>query len=148
VRGARIIAGLHGAYLVTTGLWPILHRRSFERVTGRKHEFWLVRVVGALAAVSGLTLGVAALRGRRSVEAQTLAAGSAIVFGIADLYAGSRVSPVYFADLVPQALVTPAWFASWESWNGMPSDQRLSEPRSEGNSRLPILRSVSRAMPS
>ena len=114
MRAARIVAGLHGAYLVGTGVWPILHRRSFERVTGRKHDFWLVRVVGGLAAFSGLTLGVAALRGRRSGEVQTLAAGTALVFGVADLYAGRRVSPVYFGDLVPQALFTPAWFASWD----------------------------------
>ena len=114
MRGARTIASLHGGYLLGTGVWPILHRRSFERVTGRKHDFWLVRVVGGLAAVSGLTLGIAALRGRRGPEVQTLAAGSALIFVLADLYAGRRVSAVYFGDLLPQALFTPAWFVSWE----------------------------------
>jgi hypothetical protein len=114
VRGARTIASLHGGYLLGTGVWPILHRRSFERVTGRKHDFWLVRVVGGLAGLSGLNLGIAALRGRRSLETQMLAVGSALVFGMADLYAGSKFSRAYYADLVGQALVTPAWFVSWE----------------------------------
>jgi len=114
VRAARVVAGLHGGYLISTGIWPILHRRSFERVTRPKQDFWLVRVVGGLAGLIGLTLGIAALRGRRSPELQTLAAGSALVFAIADFYAGKRVSPVYFGDLIPQTLVTPAWFVSWE----------------------------------
>jgi hypothetical protein len=110
---ARIVAGVHAGYLIGTGLWPIVHRQSFERVTGPKRDFWLVRTVGGLAALSGLTLGLAALRGRRSLEAQTLAGGSALVFGAADLYAGARVSRVYFGDLVAQLLFTPVWFRSW-----------------------------------
>jgi hypothetical protein len=109
----RAVAGVHAGYLIGTGLWPIVHRRSFERVTGPKRDFWLVRTVGGLAALSGVTLGLAALRGGRSLEAQTLAGGSALVFGVADLYAGARVSRVYFGDLVPQVLFTPVWFRSW-----------------------------------
>jgi hypothetical protein len=39
-----MLAAIQAAYLVSGGVWPI-HRRSFERVTGRKHDFWLVRTV-------------------------------------------------------------------------------------------------------
>ena len=110
---ARILAGAHAAYYVATGVWPVVHRRSFEAVTGPKRDFWLVRIVGALVAVSGITLGIAVARGRRSPEAQAVAAGSAIVFSAADVWAGLNQSRVYFADLVPQALFTPAWFVRW-----------------------------------
>lgn len=111
---ARALAGAHAGYLLATGVWPIVHRSSFERVTGRKQDFWLVRTVGGLAALCGVTLGVAALGGRRTLEARTLAAGSALVFGAADVYAGIRVSRVYFGDLIPQVAFTPVWFRSWD----------------------------------
>ena len=52
----RALAAIQAAYLVSSGVWPILHRRSFERVTGRKQDFWLVRTVGGLAAASGASL--------------------------------------------------------------------------------------------
>jgi hypothetical protein len=49
------------------------------------------------------------------VEAQAVAAGSAVVFSVADVWAGMNQSRVYFADLVPQALFTPAWFLPWRA---------------------------------
>ncbi len=33
---------------MATGLWPLVHRRSFEAVTGRKTYWWLVNTVGSL----------------------------------------------------------------------------------------------------
>jgi hypothetical protein len=130
----RALAGLHAGYLTASGIWPILHRESFERVTGRKRDFWLVRTVGGLAAVMGVTLGVAVLRGRRSHDAKVLAVGSAVAFGAADVYAGSRLSRVYLGDLVLQAALLPAWFAPWEQADAAPSPgaRRRKEPRSPG----------------
>jgi hypothetical protein len=113
MKGARMLAGAHAGYLIATGVWPILHRPSFERVTGPKRDFWLVRVVGGLVAVAGVALGVAVARGRRSPEMQAVAAGSAIVLSVADVWAGKNQSRIYFADLAPQALFTPSWFLPW-----------------------------------
>ena len=56
--GRRGLAGLQAAYYVGTGLWSLVHRRSFERVTGPKREYWLVRTVGALAVAIGAALGL------------------------------------------------------------------------------------------
>ena len=39
-------------YYVSTGVWPIVHLRSFMALTGRKRDTWLVQTFGALAAVS------------------------------------------------------------------------------------------------
>ena len=74
-----------------------------------------MRVVGGLVAVAGVALGVAVARGRHPPEVQAVAAGSAIVFSIADVWAGRNQSRVYFADLAPQALLTPVWFVPWRS---------------------------------
>ena len=54
--GARGLAGLQAAYYVSTGLWSLVHRRSFERITGPKQEYWLVRTVGALAVAIGAAM--------------------------------------------------------------------------------------------
>jgi hypothetical protein len=110
---ARLLAGVHAGYLIGTGTWGAAHRASFERVTGPKQDYWLVRIVGALVALGGVTLAIPVLRGRRSAESRAVAAGMAVVFSAADVWAGKHKSRVYFADLVPQAVFTPAWFLPW-----------------------------------
>jgi hypothetical protein len=114
MRAARLLAGAHAGYYLVTGIWPIVHRSSFERVTGPKRDFWLVRIVGALVALAGVAMAISVARGRRSPETQALAAGGAVVFGAADLWAAKHQSRVYLADLVPHALLTPAWFVRWQ----------------------------------
>jgi hypothetical protein len=114
VTRARILAGAHAGYLIATGVWPLVHRRTFERVTGPKRDFWLVRVVGGLVVVAGVALGVAVARGRRSPEMQAVAAGSAAVLAVADVWAGRNQSRAYFADVPMQALFAPAWFVPWD----------------------------------
>jgi hypothetical protein len=82
-----------GAYYLATGLWPIVHYRSFELLSGHKRERWLVRTVGLLAAAIGLTLL------RRPRESGGLADGTAGAFVVADLMAVSAGQlPTYLAD--------------------------------------------------
>ena len=52
----RRVAGFHAAYYVGTGLWPLLHRSTFERVTGRKTDFWLAQTVGVTVLAIGAGL--------------------------------------------------------------------------------------------
>src|SRR5687767_12121314 len=77
----RILALAQGTYYFATGVWPILHLRSFERVTGPKLEGWLVKTVGALIAVIGATVALAGWRRRITPELRFLAAGSAAALG-------------------------------------------------------------------
>lgn len=116
---ARALAGAHAAYLLATGLWPLLHRDSFERVVGRKEDFWLARTVGGLAAATGASLGLAALSGRRRPETVVLALGSGAVFGAADVRAARTESKLYLGDTLLQIAFAPAWLADW---NGRRSD--------------------------
>ena len=115
---ARVLAGAHAAYLVGTGLWPVVHRESFERVTGRKRDFWLVRLVGGLAAANGAALGVAVVRGRPSPETRALALGSALTFGLADAHAARSYSRLYLGDALVQLVAVPAWLRPWERFPG------------------------------
>lgn len=113
--GARAHAGVHAGYLLATGIWPLLHRRSFEAVTGPKEDFWLVRTVGGLAATTGAALAVSVLRGRRPPEAVALALGSGLVFAAADVRAARTESRVYLGDIAAQLVLLPAWVRRWNS---------------------------------
>jgi hypothetical protein len=55
-RAARWLAMGQGTYYLATGLWPLASMRSFEAVTGRKRDRWLVRTVGLLAVAFGSLL--------------------------------------------------------------------------------------------
>ena len=88
-RWRRRLVGTQAVYYGTTGLWPLVHLTSFELVTGPKIDDWLVHMVGLLAAVIGIVLGLAAARNRVwSAEVVTLAGGSALAFAAIDLWYG------------------------------------------------------------
>ena len=108
---ATRLALAQGAYFVVTGLWPILHLSSFYAVTGPKREGWLVKTVGAVIAVIGSTLLLAAFRARPAAEVAWLGASSAAALGTVDLiYAlRGRISPVYLLDAVVEAAVIGGW---------------------------------------
>lgn len=50
----RLLAGGHGAFMLATGMWPLLSIKSFQAVTGPKEDLWLVKTVGCLLTVAGL----------------------------------------------------------------------------------------------
>jgi cytochrome b subunit of formate dehydrogenase len=110
----RRTATLQAAYFLVSGLWPIVSRPTFEAVMGRKTDYWLVRTVGALASVTGITLGVAAFRNRVSSELAVLGIGSALAFGVVDVvYAMTgRISRVYLIDAAVESVITGAWVAT------------------------------------
>lgn len=127
--GPRVFAGSHAAYLVATGVWPLVHRRSFEAVTGPKEDFWLVRTVGGLAAAVGASLGLAVVRGRRSPETVALALGSGLVFGLADLRAARTESRIYLGDVALQLALAPAWLAAWTRAASVPRERHRARHR-------------------
>ena len=92
--------GAQGAYYLATGTWAVVHRRSFEAVTGRKTDYWLVRTVGLLAAAIGGCLVSAARRDRPPRDAVLLAAAAGTAFSTVDVVGvASRVlRPVYLGD--------------------------------------------------
>ena len=105
-RAARLQAG----YYVVTGVWPLVHRRSFERVTGPKVDFWLVRTVGVLVSAIGAGLALGARR-RVSSELEATAILAAVGLAAIDVaeVARGRVSPVYLADALLEAALVAYW---------------------------------------
>ena len=109
------MAALQAVYFVSTGLWPLLHRKSFERVTGPKADFWLAQTVGVTVAAIGVGLAQAASRRRRvPPELRTVALASAAGLALVDCYfvARRRISPVYLLDAIAEAALIAGWAGS------------------------------------
>ncbi len=100
-----------GIYYLVTGVWPLFSISSFQRVTGRKIDLWLVKTVGALITVIGTVLVLAGVRNRATPEITTLAAGSASAFLAVDTVyvARRRISPIYLADAGAELSLILLW---------------------------------------
>lgn len=105
------LAFSQGVYFLASGVWPLVHMRSFEKVTGPKADKWLVNTVGILVSVVGGVLILAGVRRRVNAETMALAAGCAAGLGAVDvLYASrGRISPVYLADAAVEGALLAAW---------------------------------------
>ncbi|HEU4571752.1 MAG TPA: hypothetical protein VFR93_03630 [Candidatus Limnocylindrales bacterium] len=99
-----------GAYYLASGLWPIVSLRTFEAVTGPKHDDWLVRTVGVLAAAIGATL-LAGDRSEPSADLRRLGVASGLAFAAVDVVgvATGTIRPVYLGDAAAEALWVLAW---------------------------------------
>ena len=102
------LARLQGVYFFMTGVWPLLSMRTFEAVTGRKRDRWLVKTVGVLITVIGASL--VAVR-RPAAPTTLLAVGSAAALGSVDVVYSlkGRISRVYLLDAVLEALLVAGW---------------------------------------
>jgi hypothetical protein len=96
----RKLLAAQGAYFTATGVWPLIHMRSFEAVTGPKVDRWLVKTVGLCITCIGATLLAASRANRVTPEIRGLAASSALALTGIDVYysARRRISPVYLLD--------------------------------------------------
>jgi hypothetical protein len=111
------LALVQGGFYALSGSWPLVHLRSFERVTGPKTDDWLVKTVGVLVTVIGVALGLAGWRRRVTPEVAVVAAGSAAGLAAIDLvYVGRRrISPVYLLDALAEALLVALWAIAWRT---------------------------------
>jgi hypothetical protein len=109
---ARTMARAHGAFNLVSGVWPLLHMRSFEAVSGPKVDRWLVRTVAGLLVTNGVAQMCAADAADGDVDlARRLGVGTALTLALIDLRYGipGRIRRIYLAD----ALVEAAWVAGW-----------------------------------
>jgi hypothetical protein len=114
----RVPPGLlaaHAAYYMVTGFWPLVSRRSFERVTGPKADFWLAQTVGVLIGSIGLGLAQSfRRRGEPPPELRTIAMSTAAGLALVDaVFVGRRrIRPVYLVDAVVEAALIAGWLRS------------------------------------
>jgi len=111
------VALVQGTYFAATGVWPLVHMRSFEAITGRKRDHWLVNTVGLLVGVVGTALVVSARRGGPSADLRGVALGTALALAAVDVYyvARGRIRPIYLADAVAELALVAAWASTTSS---------------------------------
>lgn len=88
---------MQGIYYIATGVWPLVHLRSFMALTGPKKDTWLVQTFGALVAAIGLSLVDPK---SRPSSGRTLGVASALALAACEIVfvAQGRIRPIYLAD--------------------------------------------------
>ena len=112
MRSARRVAALQATYYLATGVWPLVHRRSFERITGAKTDFWLAQTVGVTVVAIGAGLAETAARKRQvPPELRTIACATAAGLALVDVYfvIRRRIAPIYLADAAVEAALLARW---------------------------------------
>jgi hypothetical protein len=99
-RSVRLVLAVQAIYYVATGIWPLLHMRSFEFVTGEKQDDWLVYTVGLLLAAIGASLLTAARLRQVNAAVCVVAFGAAVALAAVETtFVSARViSPIYLLD--------------------------------------------------
>jgi hypothetical protein len=100
-----------GTFYALTGFWPLISRRTFEKVTGPKHDFWLVNTVGVVIGTIGLMLISAGYHRRVTPEIRGLAAGTAAGLTGIDLYyvKKERIPRIYLLDALGEISLILGW---------------------------------------
>lgn len=105
------IAMVQGSFNVVNGLWPLVHMRSFEAVSGPKADKWLVRTVSGLLIAIGLEQLRAASNPGGDAVAKRLGIGTAATLAAIDLVyvAKGRISKVYLVDAAVELAIIRTW---------------------------------------
>lgn len=105
----------HTAYDVVGGIWALFGIESFQKVTGRKTDVWLVKTVALLILVVGVMIGSAGIRKRVTPEVAGVAVGSGAALTAIDVYYASRgrISKVYLLDGLANAILIVGWVLAW-----------------------------------
>ena len=102
----RILLLTQGLYTLVTAVWPLVHIRSFEAVTGPKSDRWLVKTVGVLLIPVAVCWLYNCWLNAWSVETAVLGIGTAAGLMTIDVYYNikKRIARIYLADAVLQLL--------------------------------------------
>ncbi|GAA4834316.1 hypothetical protein [Kitasatospora terrestris] len=105
------VAVAQGAFNAVGGLWPLLHRRSFEWVFGRKTDAWLQTTTGGLLVSVGATQLAAARDPDGPAHARLIGLGTALTLLAVDLanVPTGRIRPTYLLDAALEA----GWIFAW-----------------------------------
>jgi len=105
------LALLQGIYFLITGIWPLLHIDSFQKITGPKTDLWLVKTVGALLIPVAVTLySHRAIQGNHW-HAVILGSLTALAFICIDFYYALNdvISDIYLADGMVELIFLTGW---------------------------------------
>lgn len=109
----KSVAVAQGIYYVVTGIWPLLSMGTFQLITGRKRDLWLVQTAGALIGLNGCVLFAASRTRRIPPEMAVLGAGTAASLATIDIlyYKRGILRWVYLGDALAELGCIAAWIA-------------------------------------
>lgn len=107
------LALTQGLYYLISGGWSLVDIDSFQKVTGRKTDLWLVKTVGLLLAAVGAGLILAAIKTQFGSALIVIAMGSAAaLLAIEVNYVFRRIiPPIYGVDAAVEAGFLVWWAA-------------------------------------
>jgi hypothetical protein len=103
----KSVLNVMAIYYIITGLWPMVHMRSFILITGPKVDLWLVRCLALMITSSGILFALPFLSDAPpSHEVQLLAMLNAFSLFVIDFYypLKKRISKIYMVDGVLQVI--------------------------------------------
>ncbi len=107
MKGQHILI-FQGLYYFITALWPLLHIDSFEVVTGKKRNHWLVYTVASLLLVSSLVYLYSGFKNASTpVETIILSVGNALALTCIDLVFvfKHKIRKIYLLDASLELLI-------------------------------------------
>lgn len=102
---------VQAGYYLMTGIWPMVHLRSFEALTGPKPDRFVTEATGLLFAATGTTLAVAARQGSGDRPSRVLSAIVPIMSTFVTLRHRPALRLTYLADATAQCALA-AWVAA------------------------------------
>lgn len=108
----NLVSVLQGIYWAVTGVWPLVHMRSFVWVSGPKDDYWLVRTVGLLLTLIGGVLLTAGFNKRVTPEIKWLGIGGAASMAFIDFYYALNdvIWDIYMLDGGLEIVLIVLWF--------------------------------------
>lgn len=119
MRNVNLIAKLQGIFWALTGIWPMIHLKSFLWVTGPKEDIWLLYTVSILILVIGLVLLAAGIRHTVTREIKWLGIGGALGLTFIDVYYSTTnvIADIYRYDAIAELGLVALWL--WAGHRGM-----------------------------
>lgn len=100
---------IQALYYFVSGLWPIVHMASFEKVTGPKNDKWLVQTVSALILCSSLIFFYSAFFRNVSMPLETviLSIANCLALAFVDIYfvIKKMIKKIYLLDAVFELII-------------------------------------------
>jgi hypothetical protein len=117
VKLLHIIALAQAIYFGLTGIWPIVHIRSFMAVTGPKIDLWLVKTVGVVIVAISIPLFTSVIHHNVTIDIMLLAIASSLGLTAIDVYyvAKKTIAKIYLMDALAEVILIAAWIMAWSS---------------------------------
>lgn len=111
INKVKILLRVEGIFYLLTGLWPLLHLGSYQRVTGFKTDLWMVVTVGALLALYGLSFLMESRNLIISKAIMALGIAAPLILLWIDVYYvySGVISPIYIVDALIENLLVLSW---------------------------------------